>query len=204
MFTKQFGNPGPVLVRALPFAALAGLMAAGCDSPKQGRLHDISGHLPSLQFSLTSDTGQAVTNFTYRGYVIFLFFGFTHCHDQCPTAMSRLAALLPHLGDKAKDVRILFVTLNPDRDTPEILHRYATTFDPVHAIGLTGSEDEIEGLVKRYRIAYRPGESDSDDIVHSVAVYVFDPEGRARLLIRPEDSNEAVANAVLPLLNSAG
>ena len=157
----------------LLLAALMWLLA-GCERQQQWGLHDITDHLPDLQFSLISDAGQPVTNDTLQGYLVMLFFGFTHCRDVCPVTLSRLTALLPRLGDSAKNVRIVFVTLDPERDTTAVLHRYVTAYDPKLLIGVTGSREKIEDLAKRYRIAYRPVESGSDDIPHSAAVYVFD------------------------------
>ena len=179
------------------------LVLNGCDTQRQWQLHDITGHLPDLRFSLMSDANQPVTNQTYRGYLVLLFFGYTSCPAECPATMYRLEKILQHLGNSANRARILFVTLDPGRDTPEVLHRYVTAFDAEHAIGLTGSEDEIEDLVKRYRAAYRPGETGSDDIAHSAAVYVFDPQGRARLLVTPDDTIEPVANDLRHLLESS-
>ena len=202
MHQRLSGTQGLIIVRYILCVALT-LVLIGCDPQRQWQLHDISGHLPNLRFSLTSDANQPVTNQTYRGYLVLLFFGFTGCRTECPATMFRLAKILPRLGNSANRTRILFVTLDPGRDTPEVLHRYLTAFDAEHAIGLTGSESEIEDLVKRYRAAYRPRETDSDDIAHSVAVYVFDPQGRARLLVTPDDTIETVANDLRHLLESS-
>lgn len=197
LFVRQFDK------QRLVFMVLA-LLITGCDAQQKGTLHDISGHLPDLQFSLLSDTGQSVTNLSYRGYLVLLFFGFSHCPGECPAVLSRLAAVLRHIGDKAKDIRILFITLDPGRDTPSVLQRYLARFDTEHAIGLIGNEDQIEALVKRYRIAYRSDGSNSGDFAHSTAVYVFDPEGRARLLISPDDSDATITGGLLTLLDSPG
>lgn len=99
-----------------------------------------------------------------------LFFGFTNCQTECPTTLFRLAKVLPRVEDDAKHIRILFITLDSSHDTPYVLHRYMTAFDNRHVIGLTGSETNLESITKRYRIAYYPGRSDSDEIVHGAAV----------------------------------
>jgi protein SCO1/2 len=179
------------------------LVLNGCDTERQWQLHEITGHLPDLRFALMSDTGQPVTDQTYQGYLVLLFFGFTTCQAECPTTLFRLAKIVRQLGEHAKRTRILFVTLDPGRDTPQVLHRYVTAFDAGHATGLTGSEAEIEDLAKRYRAAFRPRKSDSDDITHSAAVYVFDPQGHARLLITPDDAIVTVANNLRHLLESS-
>jgi protein SCO1 len=179
------------------------LAVNSCDTERQWQLHDITGHLPDLHFSLRSDTGQFVTDQTYQGYLVMLFFGFTTCQSECPATLFRLQKIVRQLGDNANRTRILFVTLDPIRDTPEVLHRYLSSFDAGHAIGLAGNEGEIEYLAKRYRAAYRPVKPESEDITHSAAVYVFDPQGHARLLITPTDPIETVANDLRRLLESS-
>jgi protein SCO1/2 len=166
-------------------------------------LHEITGHLPDLRFSLMSDNGQPVTDQTYQGYLVLLFFGFTSCQAECPTTLFRLTKIVRYLEEKVNRTRILFVTLDPGRDTLQVLHRYVTAFDTEHMVGLTGNESDIEDLAKRYRAAFRPRESDSDEISHSTAVYVFDPQGHARFLITPEDAVETVTNDLRGMLDSS-
>ncbi|MDD5411794.1 MAG: SCO family protein [Methylobacter sp.] len=199
MHARLFGT------RGLKFLCIAlTLILSGCKQEKQWQLHEITGHLPDLRFSLMSDTGQPVTGQTYQGYLVMLFFGFTSCQAECPTTLFRLANIVRRMGANANRTRILFVTLDPGRDTPQVLHNYVTAFDAGHAIGLTGNEGEIEEIAKRYRAAYRPKKSNSDDVSHSAAVYVFDPEGHARLLVTPDDAIETVADDLRHLLDSVG
>ena len=174
------------------------LLLNGCNTEKQWQLNEISGHLPDLSFSLKSDTGQNVTAQSYQGYLVLLFFGFTSCQAECPATLFRLAKMVQSLGEDANRARILFITLDPGRDTPLVMQRYVSAFDAEHALGLTGNEDEIEKLAKRYRIAYRQRES--DDIVHSAAVYVFDRQGHARLMITPNDEIATVVKDLQHLL----
>jgi protein SCO1/2 len=109
------------------------------------------------------------------------------------------------LGTDANRARILFVTLDPERDTPQILHRYVGQFDPDHAIGLTGTTSDIERLTKQYRAAYRPRSkiSEAGGIDHGDAVYIFDSQGRARLLATSADSDEHLAQDLRRLLETA-
>ena len=202
MHNRLFGTRRLKFGRIILYAALT-LVLNGCDTERQRQLPEITGHLPDLRFSLMSDTGQPVTNQTYQGYLVMLFFGFTSCQAECPTTLFRLAKIMRNLGDNANRTRILFVTLDPGRDTPQVLHRYVSAFDAGHAVGLTGNETEIENITKRYRAAYRPRKSDSDELSHSAAVYVFDPQGHARLLITPDDSIETVADDLRRLLGSS-
>jgi len=174
-----------------------------CDAERKWQLHEITGHLPDLSFSLMSDTGQPVTDKTYKGYLVLLFFGFTSCQAECPATLFRLTKIVRYLEKKANRTRILFVTLDPGRDTLQVLHRYVTAFDTEHMVGLTGNESNIEDLAKRYRAAFRPRESNSDELSHSAAVYVFDPQGHARFLVTPDDPIVTVADDLRRLLDSS-
>lgn len=181
------------------------LAVSACTFRSSWHLEQVTGHLPELNFSLTSDTGQAVTAETYDGNVLLMYFGFTHCEAECPVSMARLARITQLLGSDAQQVRVLFVTLDPERDTPQVLHRYVTQFDPVHAVGLTGSKEDIEALTKQYRAAYRPRSkiSESRDIMHGDAIYIFDSRGQARLLATSADSDENLEQDLRRLLASA-
>ncbi len=196
------GKQGLKFGRTILYAALT-LVLSGCDTQRQGQAHEITGHLPDLRFSLMTDTGKAVNNQTYQGYLVMMFFGFTNCQAECPTTLFRLAKIMQILGDAANRTRILFVTLDPGRDSPQILHNYIKAFDAKEMIGLTGTETQIEELARRYRAAYRPRQPDSEQISHSAAVYVFDPQGKARLLITPDDSMLAVVDDLRRLLVSS-
>ena len=171
----------------------------GCTSSIHWHLTDVSGHLPNLKFALASDSGNLVTAKTFKGKLVLMYFGFTSCVAECPITMSRLSHVLQKLGADADWTRILFVTLDPNRDTPAVLHRYLTSFDPAHMVGVSGTKDNILNLVKRYRSAYRPG-GETGDISHSSTVYIFDAEGRARLLFTPQDSDEDLTRDLIALM----
>jgi protein SCO1/2 len=202
MHNRLFRTRGLKFGRTMLCVAMT-LLLNGCDTEKQWQLHEITGHLPDLRFSLMSDNGQPVTDQTYQGYLVLLFFGFTSCQAECPTTLFRLTKIVRYLEEKVNRTRILFVTLDPGRDTLQVLHRYVTAFDTEHMVGLTGNESDIEDLAKRYRATFRPRESDSDEISHSTAVYVFDPQGHARFLITPEDAVETVTNDLRGMLDSS-
>ena len=202
MHNRLFGTRGLRFGRTMLCVAIT-LLLNGCDTEKQWQLHEITGHLPDLRFSLMSDTGQPVTDKTYQGYLVLLFFGFTSCQAECPATLFRLTKIVRGLENNAHRIRILFVTLDPGRDTLHVLHRYMTAFDALHTVGLTGNESDIEKLAKRYRAAFRPRESASDELSHSAAVYVFDPQGHARFLITPEDAIETVTNDLRGMLESS-
>ena len=181
-----------VLGRYIRCLAIA-FVISGCVE-KTWHVKEITGHLPDLSFSLTSDSGHPVTAKTYEGYILLMYFGFTNCDAECPVSMARLAHVLQLLGDEANRTRILFVTLDPARDTPQVLHRYVTQFDPDRAIGLTGTSGDIEGLTKRYRAAYRPRSGiGGSAVTHGDAIYIFDSRGQARLLATSADSDKNLA-----------
>jgi protein SCO1/2 len=176
-------------------AICAAILLAACASKPNWQLDDVSGHLPDLTFRMTSDLGKPVTAATYRGKVVVLYFGYTHCPDVCPLTLVHLHTVLQRLGKGADDVRVLFVTVDPTRDTVPVLHQYVTAFDP-RVVGLTGSQDEIAKLAKRYRAFYQretPKTASGEyEVTHSSAIYIFDREGRARLLATPGSTNDAI------------
>ncbi|MFY4696557.1 SCO family protein [Burkholderia glumae] len=202
----------PAMARAGSAAGAALVLAAACAlgacSPRgtsTATLTDVSGHLPDLAFSLTGEDGRPIDAAAFRGRVALVYFGYTHCPDVCPTTMARLMQVLARLGPDADRVRILFVSVDPARDTPALLRAYVGAFDAKHAVGLTGSAREIETLAKRYRIAYQmdaPDASGDYAVTHSSAVYVFDARGRARRLATDQDSPEAIAADLRGLLGA--
>lgn len=177
------------------FTACAAVLLAACASKPNWQLNDVSGHLPELKFQMTSDQGKPVTAATYRGKVVVVYFGYTHCPDVCPLTLVHLHTVLQRLGKDADDVRILFVTVDPTRDTVPVLRQYVSAFDP-RIVGLTGTQDAIAKLAKRYRAFYQretPKTTSGDyEVTHSSATYIFDREGRARLLATPGSTNDAI------------
>ncbi|AXS83091.1 SCO family protein [Marinobacter sp. Arc7-DN-1] len=166
------------------------LVVSGCSGEEENwNGKDISGLMPGLEFELTDSQGRSVTAEQFDGKVRLLFFGFTSCPDVCPTALQKLnqatEGLPPGLQD---DVLTLFVSVDPERDSPERLAAYVNFFGE-GIIGLTGKEPQLRELAKRYRTTFgyeQPDENGNYAVSHSSAVYVFDREGKARLLIRPD------------------
>ena len=180
------------------FVALLALCAlAACSrAAEPWHLTDVSGHLPDLDFSLTDDTGAHVTGQSFAGRATLVYFGYTHCPDVCPETMARLMQVLQQLGPDADKARIVFVSVDPARDTPALLHAYVRAFDDKHAVGLTGNDRAIEAVAQRYRIAYQMEKRDPSgayEVTHSSAVYIFDRDGHARLLATDRDSIDAIA-----------
>jgi protein SCO1 len=186
------------------FAVSVLLAACHHDEPPPWQLSDISGHMPDLSFQLTNDEGKAVTAADYRGKVTLLYFGYTHCPDVCPLTLAHLHVVMEKLGKPADNVRILFVSVDPARDTPAVMHDYVKAFDP-RAVGLTGSAADIEALTKRYRAAFtrEPGAADgSYEVSHSSGIYIFDVNGKARLLATPADPQDKLVHDLQLLLGT--
>ncbi|HET7649698.1 MAG TPA: SCO family protein [Gammaproteobacteria bacterium] len=185
------------------FALLALLSLAGCGhSSRPWGLPDITGHMPDLKFTLTDDNGQQVNQAAFAGKVDLLYFGYTHCPDVCPTTLADLGKVLRQLGPAAAQVRVLFVSVDPARDTPAVLKSYVNAFGPWF-VGLSGSQAQLQALTKRYRVAYRLGKPDAQGnytVYHSSAVFIFDRQGKARLLTDLDDKPDVIATDLKRLL----
>lgn len=172
------------------------LLFAGCSSDQENwNAKDISGLMPELAYQLTDTSGDTVTAEDSAGNIRLMFFGFTHCPDICPTTLQKLSQAVKSLPETAQeDVQIIFVSVDPNRDTPERIKNYVEFFGD-DIIGLTGEEENLRQLSKRYRTTF--GYDDPDDkgnynVSHSGAVYVFDRQGQARLLVRPEQDMDGL------------
>ncbi len=181
------------------------LLLAGCHhaAPLPFRLTNLTGHMPQLEFTLTNDEGKTVSATDYRGKVVLLYFGYTHCPDVCPLTMAHLHVVMQRLGKLSDGARILFVSVDPARDTPAVLHAYVNAFD-THATGLTGQPRAIEALVKRYRSAFtrEPASKDGGyEVSHSSAIYVFDRDGNPRVLYTPSSKQDDLVHDLHLLLD---
>jgi protein SCO1/2 len=131
-------------------------------------------------FDLTDTAGQPRTLASYRGQVVVLVFGFTFCPDACPTELFKLAQVMKRLGGDADRVQVLMVTLDPERDSPEVLRRYVSAFDGRFG-ALTGTAEQLRRAAQNFSVVYaRVPIGDSYTIDHSTAIYLIDPQGRYR------------------------
>jgi protein SCO1 len=169
---------------ALAFGAL--LMWARPGLAAQWHNVDVSGYVPPLAFSMTdAATGKPVTAADFRGKVTLLYLGYTQCPDVCPLTLQRVAQVFQRLGKDAAGLRLLFVTVDPDRDTLPLLKEYTAAFSP-DFVGLRGDANQIARLARRYRLAYSVTPATKNhpyEVTHSSAIYVFDRDGNPRLLI---------------------
>lgn len=197
------------LARTARLAAFAVCFAlAACGNGKTTwHATNITGVMPDLEFAMQrADDGRPVTAADYRGQIVLLYFGYTHCPDVCPATLADLAETLRRLGRKAKAVRVLFVTVDPNRDTLPVLKAYANAFAP-EVDGLRGTANAIAVLARRYRVAYdvRPATAEHPyEVMHSSAVFFFDAHSKARLVTLTASDTRAVAADVARLMDGRG
>ena len=169
---------------------LLGLVLAGCGLPKPGfKSSDITGSDCCRDFRLTDQNGKTRTLADFRGKAVVIFFGYTQCPDVCPTTMADLKWVRQQLGADAQRVQVLFVTLDPERDTRALLAQYVAAFDPSF-LGLYGDVETTAKTAREFRVFYQkqPGPTpDSYTLDHTAGSYVFDPEGRVRLFVHYGD-----------------
>lgn len=179
--------------------------ATGCGPATRAGTTDIAGVMPPLAFSMTRATDSApVTAADYRGKGVLLYFGYTHCPDECPTTLANIASALHRLGGAAQNVRVLFVTVDPARDTVPVLKRYARAFAP-EVDGLRGSDNATAALARRYRVLYTvtpasPGHA--YDVMHSDSLFLFDRNGRARLVTTSTADTGELAQEIRQVLGA--
>lgn len=146
-------------------------------------------------FRLVDTDGKPVTDVNLRGKSIAMFFGFTHCPDVCPTTLAEAASWLETLGDEAKDLRFVFVSVDPERDTPEVLKNYIAAFDP-RVTGLTGSREEVDAIIKAYRVYARkvPLEGGGYTMDHTAGIYLMNRDMKFVGIINyQEETDKALA-----------
>lgn len=187
--------------------ACVALLLSGCFGSEQSwHAKEIDGLMPELQFTLTRSDGETVTAEDYQGQIRLLFFGFTNCPDVCPATMAQLNRAIEAMPDDLQsDVTPLFVSVDPERDTPEKLEKYVSFFND-RTVGMTADEPALRSLAKRYRTTFgydEPDERGNYNVSHSAAVYVFDGEGEARLLLRPGLTTEQMTEDLTQLARSS-
>jgi protein SCO1/2 len=165
---------------------------------------DLAGNTSfGRDFSLQDPSGKLRTLADYRGKAVVLFFGYTQCPDICPTTLSELKAVMGELGSISDKVQVIFITVDPDRDTPEILAQYVPAFDP-RFIGLRPADKEaLQKVTKDFKIYYNyiPGQNKGSYTVdHSAGGFVFDPQGRLRLYVKYAQGPEPLVHDLKVLL----
>lgn len=175
---------------------LISVILAGCNSSASYNAHDITGIQPDLNFELTNENGKRVDETDYdQARLTLLYFGYTNCPDVCPTTLAHLSAAIDNLDKTVQDdINVLFVSVDPKRDTPEHLKKYTAYFGP-QFIGLTGTQEQLTKITKARNVTYSYGDPDEKGfytVSHSSAVFVFDDQGNVRLLITRTTQGQAV------------
>lgn len=181
------------------------LALTGCVG-EDWRTTDISEIMPPLDFELINENGEAVTEEDYAGKPTLVFFGYTHCPDVCPTTLARMTSITQKLDEDLRDdIQVLFVSVDPKRDTPEHLAEYTHAFGP-QFVGLTGDQAQLESVTNRYRLSYSYGEPDENgnyDVTHSSAVLAFNSQGQPAFLTRDSDPMEDARSDITQLVEES-
>lgn len=189
-------------MRTLLFFFAAFVLSA-CNERSIWHETDITGAMPDLRFRMVrASDGATVNERAYRGSLVILYFGYTHCPDICPATLANLSDVMEHLGPRAAEARVLFVTVDPTRDTLPLLRAYVGAFSP-RVDGLRGDADALARLARRYRVAYAvtPGaDGHPYTVTHSDAVFFFDRDGHARLVTTSTDDTAVIAADLTRLL----
>jgi len=183
-------------VRSLAVLLVAALLAGCGPSGPKFKNTDITGADWAQDFALTDQTGKPRTLTDFRGKVVVMFFGYVHCPDVCPTTLVELRDVMEKLGEDGKRVQVLFVTLDPERDTPELLAQYVPVFHPSF-LALYGNLEQTARVAKEFKVFYQkvPGPTPGDySMDHTAGSYVFDPNGRVRLFVRQGQIGDLVAD----------
>ncbi|MEO7548771.1 MAG: SCO family protein [Ramlibacter sp.] len=183
-------------------AGTTGLFVACTDSKPQFKAVDLTGADYAKDFQLTDHNGQPRSLKDFQGKVVVLFFGFTQCPDVCPTSMAELAQVKKLLGKDGDKLQGLFITVDPERDTSEVLKAYMANFDPTF-LALRGSAEQLAATAKDFKVYYKKVEGKtptSYTMDHSAASYVYDTQGRLRLYTRYGTGAPALASDIRLLL----
>jgi protein SCO1/2 len=188
-------------------ALLVAVALGGCDRSAQApqfMLVDVTGAGFGKGFELTDHNGKTRTLADFRGKVVTVFFGFTHCPDACPTTLSEMSQVMRELGADAEKVQVLFVTVDPERDTAQILSQYVPAFHPSF-LGLVGDAEATARTAREFKVFYQkqPLKTGGYSMDHSAGTYIFDREGRLRLFAPYGRGGAAILHDIRLLLTDA-
>jgi protein SCO1/2 len=182
-------------------SGIASLSFATLPRPAEGQI-TFPPEGSSLTFALTAPDGAAVTQQSYRGKWLVIYFGYTFCPDICPTTMMEIAGALKALGPRANAVQAIFITVDPQRDTPKVLNEYLKSFDP-RLIGLTGTPAQIAAAAKAFHVFYERNDTGDGSYLydHSSFIYLVNPDGKFAKAIT--SGSQAIAKALATLMAAA-
>jgi protein SCO1 len=191
-----------VALAGLLVVAAGGLLALAMREGPKGTAGTVLASAIGGPFHLVDQNGKPFGDADLRGKWHLVFFGYTHCPDTCPTTLNELSLALDRLGKESDQVGIVFITVDPERDTPELLKSYVESFDaPIAA--LTGTPAEVAQAAKDYRVYYakHPRPDGGYDMDHSAVIYVMDPQGRFTATFTPDSTAEVIAVRLQKLLS---
>ena len=186
-------------------AGTAGLLGACSNSTPSFSSVDITGADYAKGFEVEDHTGKVRHLTDFAGKVVLMFFGYTQCPDVCPTTMTEMIEIKKSLGKDGDRLQVLFVTVDPERDTPDLLKAYMENFDPTF-LALRATPEKLEALTKDYKIYYKKVECStptSYTMDHSAGSYIYDPKGKLRLFTRYGSPKEALTKDIQTLLSGA-
>ncbi len=188
-------------------ALLCAVALTACGGPTAPKFQgsDVTGSNFGRDFKLTDPTGTQRTLADYRNKVVVLFFGYTQCPDVCPTTLSELATVMQTLGPDASKVQVLFVTVDPERDTAALLAQYVPAFNPTF-VGLRGDAAATAAVAKEFKVLYQkqPGTTPgSYSMDHSAGTFIFDPQGRLRVYVSYGQGPQVFAHDIAALLHAS-
>ena len=194
------------IVRGLMLIAAAMVLVTACNripTTRTFQATDITGADFGRDFHLTDHQGKPRSLADFKGKVVVIFFGYTYCPDVCPTTLSDVAGALKQLGADAGRVQVLFVTVDPERDTPQLLARYVPSFNPGF-LGLFGTAEQTAQTARDFKVFYtkEPGATpETYSVSHSAGSYIFDPAGRLRLFVNYGQGSAVFAHDIKLLLS---
>jgi protein SCO1 len=194
---KKRRPPLVVLPAVLSLLVLAGLLLWLYGGAAQRGAAEVGG-----PFRLVSGSGNVVTERSFPGRYLLIYFGYTSCPDICPTTLADITLALARLGPRAAQVQALFITVDPQHDTPALLEKYVARFSP-SIVGLTGSSAEISEVEKEYRVsvAMVPTQGGGYSIDHTAALYLMAPDGRFVTALRAGEGGDALAAAIEKIIS---
>lgn len=189
---------------SLLLVGFCSFLLLACNQPAPSfKNTDLTGASYARDFSLTDANGKPRTLADFKGKAVVVFFGYTQCPDVCPTTLSEMAGVMKKLGPLSDRVQMIFITLDPEHDTPVILAQYVPSFDP-RFLALTGDTAAIQKAAQEFKVVYQKvagSTAGNYSIDHTAASFVFDPQGRIRLYVRSSMGPEALEQDLRSLLN---
>jgi protein SCO1 len=191
-----------IVLAAVLVVAAGALLALAVRETPRGAAGTALASAIGGPFRLIDQNGKPVSDADLKGKWQLVFFGYTHCPDTCPTALNEISLALDQLGVKRDEVEIVFITVDPERDTPAVMKAYVQSFD-ARIIALTGSPDAVAQAAKAYRVYYakHPRGDGEYDMDHSAVIYVMNPEGRFTATFTPDSTADAIAQRLQKLLS---